>query len=164
MKHVGIYLDIANLFYSARAKYGGAYKLDYAKYMTFVQDLGNIVTARAYGSQMDHEADSFIGRLSELGITPIYEKTKAIKLRDGTVKHKFCWSVGIAVEVIRDMPGIDLVVLGSGNGDMIPLVKYLMENRKQVLILACSISKDLAAIEGLTICEIPKSMFEVGRG
>jgi uncharacterized LabA/DUF88 family protein len=162
-KTIGVYIDVANLYYSAKTKYGEEYKLDYAAYMKFIKDLGTVLTARAYGSQVADEAAKFLERLAEIGIQPVYEKTKVVKSRDGKVKYKFCWSVGITVEMIRDMPGLDMLVLGSGNGDMIPLIKYLVENGKHVLILACSISRDVLALEGpkVTICEIPKSMFEV---
>jgi uncharacterized protein (TIGR00288 family) len=35
------------------------------------------------------------------------------------------WDVGMAVDAIRMMPSLDVVILVTGDGDFIPLVNYL---------------------------------------
>ena len=45
-------------------------------------------------------------------------------------------NVGIVIDAIRTSPGLDVIVLCSGDGDFIPLVEYLKNQGKRVEVLA----------------------------
>ena len=46
------------------------------------------------------------------------------------------WDVGIAVDAIRLLPLLDVIVLISGDGDFCPLVEYLKNEGRQVEVMA----------------------------
>ena len=53
---------------------------------------------------------------------------------DGTKKAD--WDVGIVIDAIRTASSLDVIVLGSGDGDFIPLVEYLKNQGKRVEVMA----------------------------
>ncbi len=46
------------------------------------------------------------------------------------------WDVGMAVDAIKTSPGVDAIVLVSGDGDFVPLVEYLQNHGKRVEVIA----------------------------
>jgi uncharacterized LabA/DUF88 family protein len=149
MKKIGIFLDISNLYYSVKNKYNR--KIDYKKYWEFVEDLGEIQQAIAYGASMDGQARNFIHALRKIGFLTKFKQPKMQKAN---------WDVGIAVDAINMIGKLDLVVLGSADGDFAPLTEYLRLNGVDVIILACNISKELRNLCTRYI-EIPESLLEV---
>ena len=156
-KRVGIFMDVANLYGTIGARYGSR-KLDYKAYYTYASDFGDVVMSNAYGSQMKDEATGFINCLKDIGFHPIYKKIKCYH-NDDHIKHKADWDVGIAIDIIKAIANLDMVILGSADGDFQPLTKFILEQGKQVLVLACGISKDLRETCTEAI-EIPESMLE----
>lgn len=157
MKRVGVFVDLSNLYYSLGNKTKNK-KLDYSKYLEFVRDFGEIVILNAYGAQMDNQAESFIRRLKDLGFNTYYKNPKTY-LNDMRIKRKADWDVGIALDVYDSIDQLDIIILGTADGDMIPLVERLIKMGKEVIILAAAISKGLKDIATLTI-EIPESFLE----
>ena len=156
-KRIGMFMDIANLYGTIGVKYGSR-KLDYKAYYRYVEDLGDIVMANAYGSQMNNEAAGFINCLKLIGYHPVYKRIKSYQNENHT-KHKADWDVGIAIDIVKAIANLDMVILGSADGDFQPLTKWILEQGKQVIILACGISKDLRETCTEAI-EIPESMLE----
>jgi len=157
MKRIGLFVDVSNLYKCLRLKYQDK-KLDYEKYMTYIKDLGEIIIANAYGAQLNEEAKSFINCLKILGFTPKYKKLKEYINREG-VTHKANWDVGITVDIVKAVGNLDIIILGSADGDFVPLVSWIQEQGKTVIILACGISRELKDICSQAI-EIPESMIE----
>lgn len=156
-RKIGLFVDISNVYYCVGKKYDGR-KVNYYAYMEYVQSLGNITKAYAYGSQMGSEATKFIGRLEHIGFTARYKKPKTYHGPD-EFRRKADWDVGIAVDMISMINEYDTVLLASADGDMVPAVKFLIDRQKKVIVLACGISKDLRY--AATDCiEIPESMLE----
>ena len=46
------------------------------------------------------------------------------------------WDVGITVDAIKSAPGVDVIVLVSGDGDFIQLVEYLKNQGKRAEVIA----------------------------
>ena len=46
------------------------------------------------------------------------------------------WDVGIVVDAIRTSPGLDVIVLCSGDGDFISLAEYLKNQGKRIEVMA----------------------------
>ena len=57
-------MDVSNLYYSTVNKFDGK-KLDYKAYLKYIEDLGKIKTAIAFGAQMNKEANGFITYLKK---------------------------------------------------------------------------------------------------
>jgi len=46
------------------------------------------------------------------------------------------WDMGIAADMVRLMPYLDVVVLGSGDGDFVEILEVLMERGIRVEVIA----------------------------
>jgi uncharacterized LabA/DUF88 family protein len=157
MKRIGIFADVSNLYYCIGMKYPER-KLDYAAYMKYVQELGELTIAYAYGAQLENEASGFIHCLKATGYTPKYKTPKTYK-SEGKIKRKADWDVGIAMDIVQTIDRLDIVVLGSADGDLCPAVDWAQRHGATVVILACGISRDLRDLADQAI-EIPESLLE----
>lgn len=157
-KRIGIYMDVSNLYYSVLAKFGKR-KLDYKKFLNYVKDLGDVVVANAYGAQMNAEAKPFISCLRQIGYVPRYKQLKVFTNAGQAPKYKANWDIGITVDIIKALPNLDVIVLGSADGDFQPLADLVMGQGKSVIVIACNISRDLRDTCAQAI-EIPESLIE----
>jgi uncharacterized LabA/DUF88 family protein len=119
-QRVGIFLDVQNMFYSAKYKYRG--KIDYHKLMVLISGERKVIRAMAYlVTTPEIDQSAFINLLEELGIEV---KVKELKLRpDGTAKGD--WDMGIAIDSISLCDKLDVIALVSGDGDFTALVEML---------------------------------------
>lgn len=148
---LGVFLDLSNLYYQAKRKYGG--KIDFAELKSFISDLGDIKILNAYGSQRQNEANKFIKYLESCGYNPVYKATKEIEKG----KYKANWDVGITVDIIRNEQNFDTLILGTSDSDYAPLIKYLKEANNKVYIIGIDISGSLK-MEADDYLNIPSSV------
>ena len=156
-KKIGIFCDVSNLYYCIATKYNNR-KLDYNKYYNYIQDFGDIIMAFAYGAQIKGQASKFLYALKQIGFQPKYRSPKAYH-DNGTVRKKADCDLQIAVDIIENLDAIDLLVLGSADGDFKPIIKLAIKQNVKVLVIACKISKDLKDVADEFI-EIPESLLE----
>ncbi len=139
-QRVGVFVDIQNMYYSARAIHNQ--KVNFKKVLEHSVGGRQLVRALAYGitTEEAHEED-FHGALAEQGFEV---KTKPLQSFVGGQK-KGDWDVGIAVDILRLEPKIDVTVLVSGDGDFVPLVEFAKEKglRVEVVSFAESTSQAL---------------------
>ena len=146
MKKIGLYIDVSNLYYCIYNNMKS--KLNYSKLLEFITPLGDIVIAKAYGAQVKDEAEPFIKRLKELSFETFYKVP---------VHGKADWDVGISVDIIKDLKDVDMVILATADGDMVPLAKYVLSLDKEIVVIGSNISKELQHNVTKHI-EIPRSM------
>lgn len=141
---VGIFVDDANLSASARRDLGS--RLDYAAVLEAITDGRPRAAAIAFivdapeTTREKHAAfaNSLRGQGWEL-------REKRAKVRhDGS--RKADWDMGMAMEILEHLDDVDVVVIGSGDGDFIPLVKRLKRAGKRVEVAAFRASTDVALI------------------
>ncbi len=143
-KRVGIFVDDANLSASARRDLGS--KLDHRELLRSLIDGREKVVAIAYvvdspdTPRARHEA--FVRSLREQG-WEVREKRARVR-HDGS--RKADWDMGIAMEILDAVDDVDVVVIGSGDGDFVPLVKRLKRLHKRVEVAAFRASTDEALI------------------
>lgn len=120
-QRVGIFIDIQNLYHSAKNLYGG--RVNYGELIKHLVGDRRLVRALAYVVKSDPETgeDSFFEALEKAGIEL---RVKDIQVFASGVK-KADWDVGMAVDAIRMASALDVVILVSGDGDFLPLVNYL---------------------------------------
>jgi len=159
-KRIGVFVDVSNLYYCISKKFDKR-KLDYRKYMKFIQDFGSISHAIAYGAQLKNEAVGFIHCLKQIGFEPKYKSPKDYHNKDN-FKRKADWDVGIAIDVVRMIDHLDMVILGTADGDLTPLVEWVKERGVEIVVLSCGISRELKDVANKYI-EIPESMLEDAR-
>jgi len=155
-KQIAVFADVSNLFYSLKSKFGGR-KLDYKKFMDFIASFGEIKVAKAYGAQNKNEAQNFIYSLKKLGFETEWKKTKTY-INKTSFNRKADWDVGMAVDMIIQSTRVDMMFLGSADGDMLPAIKYVKQMGVEVVVLASGISRELA--EEIETIEIAKSLLE----
>lgn len=118
-QRVGVFIDIQNMYYSARALY--SQKVNFKGVLDGAVAGRQLVRAIAYGitTEEAHEGE-FHGALAGQGFEV---KTKPLQTFVGGQK-KGDWDVGIAMDILRLEPKIDVAVLVSGDGDFVPLVEF----------------------------------------
>ena len=146
MNRVGLYVDVSNLYYCVSKKFVGK-KIDYSKYLETVEnkipDKSSFTEIHAYGTKIEDEARAFIRRLNSLGFTTKFVRT--------TRTRSTSLNVNIAMDIMRVIDELDIIILGSANREMIPLVNYLKEHGKIVYIVACGICNELRNITNIPL-------------
>jgi len=156
-KRVGVFCDISNLYYCIGKKFN-LQKLNYTSYIDFLADLGDIQVCNAYGAQMDGEATNFIRALKQIGFTCFFKEPKQW-INNGKVKRKADHDVTIAMDVVDCIDRLDIVVLGTADSDLAPVVHWAMKRGVKVVVFACGIAKELK--ECATQCiEVLESQLE----
>ena len=130
-QRVVVLIDVQNLYHSAKNLYQA--RVDFDEVLKKAIAGRKFIRAFAYVVRTKTgEEKAFFEALIKLGI-----ETKVRDLQEfygGTKKAD--WDVGIVIDAIRTAPGVDVVVLCSGDGDFIPLVEYLKNQGKRVEIIA----------------------------
>jgi uncharacterized LabA/DUF88 family protein len=126
-QRVGVFIDTQNVYHSARNLYKarvnfGAVLKDALAGRKLVRAVAYVITTEA------GDEKNFFEALTKLGIET---KTKDLQVFAGGAK-KGDWDVGLAVDAIKMSSKLDAVILVSGDGDFIPLVKYLQMDGTQV--------------------------------
>ncbi len=142
MKKIGIYCDLSNLYYCIRSRYAGK-KVDFAKFMTFCEGYGTVTIAKAYGAQIGGQADRFIEALNKIGFETFYKTPKTYNKGSKLQQSKADHDITITIDVIKDLDKIDMFILATADGDFAPLVHYLLELGKEVVIIGAGISHEL---------------------
>ena len=155
-QRVGVFIDTQNLYHSARNLYKarvnfGAVLKDAVAGRALVRAVAYVITTEA------GDEKNFFEALEKLGIET---KTKDLQVFSSGTK-KGDWDVGLTVDVMKMANRLDTVVIVSGDGDFIPLVKYLQHHtgtQVEVVSFGKSTSGKLreAADDFLDLSENPK--------
>ncbi len=119
-QRVGVFVDIQNLYYSARVLYGK--KVNFKNVLAEAVAGRKLIRAIAYGVKtVEGLEEKFFDALEVQGFEV---KTKDLQIFPGGAK-KGDWDVGIAVDAIKMSKNLDVIVLISGDGDYIPMIDYI---------------------------------------
>ncbi|MDP3947891.1 MAG: NYN domain-containing protein [bacterium] len=147
-QRVGIFIDIQNLYHSAKNLYGA--RVNYNELIKALLAGRNLIRATGYvvksegvegatppspapvrrdsvgddphgGARIASSEAAFFEALEKEGIEL---RMKDLQVYAGGMK-KADWDVGMAVDAIRMGSALDVVILVTGDGDFIPLVEYL---------------------------------------
>ena len=77
----------------------------------------------------------FYMRLQSFGYELYLKPVKLYNQEDGTTKRKANCDVDMAFHLMKEKDNFERVVVLSGDGDFLPVLKYLRENNKKVLML-----------------------------
>ena len=130
-QRVGIFIDVQNLYHSARNFYHS--RVDFREVLKVAVGDRTLIRAFAYVVRTKTgEEKPFFTALTKLGI-----ETRVRDLQEffGGLK-KADWDVGITVDAIRIAPSVDTIVLASGDGDFLQLIDYLKNQGKRVEVIA----------------------------
>jgi len=153
-------MDVSNLYYCIGKKFPQR-KLDYRKYLKFVKDLGEPMVCIAYGAQLSGQANGFIYCLRQIGFTTKFKTPKSYTNKEDNyaLKRKADCDVDITVDIVNTIDRLDMIILGSADGDMLPIVEWAQGKGVEVIVIASGISKDLKD-KATKYIEIPESFLE----
>jgi uncharacterized LabA/DUF88 family protein len=120
-QRIGVFVDVQNMYYSARSMYKA--KVNFAQLLKTAVSGRELIRAIAYVIKTDvvKEEKNFFDALENIGFEV---NAKDLQVFYGGQK-KGDWDVGIAMDMIELAPKLDAVVLVSGDGDFVPLVRHL---------------------------------------
>jgi len=128
---VGIFVDVQNMFYSAKNLYHG--RLDFEKFLNLALQERKLVRATAYIVKTPEiDQSKFINLLKNNEYV-----VKTLDLKTGMNGYaKGNWDVGIVMDIFELADKVDVIALASGDGDFVPLVKYLQKRGIRVEVYA----------------------------
>lgn len=130
-QRVAVLIDVQNMYHSAKNLHKA--RVNFGEILKEAIADRKLIRAFAYVVRTKTgEEKHFFEALEKLGIE--------MRVRDlqefyGGAK-KADWDVGITIDAVRITPGVDTVVLVSGDGDFIQLVEYLKNQGKRAEIMA----------------------------
>ena len=120
-QRVGIFIDIQNLYHSAKHLYGA--RVNFAELIKSLEGNRKLIRAIGYVVKSDtSEAEAAF--FEALGKSGLELRIKDLQVFAGGAK-KADWDVGMAVDAIRMASFLDVIILVTGDGDFVPLVDYL---------------------------------------
>jgi len=123
-QRIGIFVDAANMYHSAKNLYKA--NVNFGNILKTAAAKRQLIRATAYVIRSkSKEEKSFFEALDKAGFEV---KKKDLQIFAGGEK-KADWDVGIAMDAIKMADKLDVIVLVSGDGDYVPLVRYLQENK-----------------------------------
>jgi len=78
----------------------------------------------------------FYSKLKKFGYELYLKPVKMYDQDDGTTKRKANCDVDMAFYLMKEKGNFDKVIILSGDGDFLPVLKYLRNQQKEVIILA----------------------------
>src|ERR1700722_15413811 len=155
-QRVGVFIDTQNLYHSAKNIYHA--RVNFGNVLKDAVGDRRLVRARAYAVTTESgEEKAFFEALEKVGIEM---RLKDLQVFAGGAK-KADWDVGLAVDAITASPKLDTVIIFSGDGDFVPLVRYLQNHggcQVEVVSFGRSTSQKLreAADDFLDLDEEPR--------
>ena len=168
-QRVGIFIDVQNLYHSAKNLYRGG-RVNYGELMKHLVGDRQLIRALAYvvrseipggehggTDRLPSGEGAFFEALHKSGLDL---RSKDLQtFGDGTKKGD--WDVGLAVDAIRMSNHLDVIVLVTGDGDFIPLVEYLRWGMGRIVEVAafkrsCSMKLQESVDRFINVEDIPR--------
>ena len=134
---VALFVDTQNLYYAARDGYDAT--VDYGRLLELALRGRQLASATAYVVERegDSSAFGFVTKLSALGYRVRRLSVRIHRADDGgRPVMEGDWDMGIAADMVRALPYVDVLVLGSGDGDFVPILELAQQRGKRVEVLA----------------------------
>ncbi len=123
-QRIGVFVDTQNMYWSAKNLYQS--NVNFKEILKTAIAGRKLIRAIAYVIESkSREEAGFFGALDKQGFEV---KSKNLQVFLSGVK-KADWDVGIAVDAVKLADKLDSIILVCGDGDFIPLVQYLKENK-----------------------------------
>ncbi|WP_412028416.1 NYN domain-containing protein [Deinococcus yunweiensis] len=134
---VGVFIDTQNLYHSARDLLERT--VNFETILKAATRDRELVHAISYTVEREGEATArpFIYKLSTLGFKVRRMNLTLHHVTDGGKPiYEGNWDMGIVADMIRMMDSMDIIVLGSGDGDFTDIVEVLQERGKRVEVIS----------------------------
>lgn len=134
LKRVGVFVDAQNLYYAAKEEFKG--KLDYKALLDkIVKGSGkeDRFLAGAYAYLVENpekDQTKFKNLLESFGFQVKFREL--LERSDGSKKGN--WDLGLTIDIIQTISRFDVVIIVSGDGDFVDLIKYLKKQHDEVKV------------------------------
>lgn len=159
-RRVAVFIDVQNMYYSARNIYGA--KVNFGNIVKAAVGDQQLVRAMAYTiSTKSGDEKPFFEALQNLGIDL---RTKELLEYDSGHK-KGDWDVGITIDVVRMLDMVDVVVMVSGDGDYCALAEYVKNRGRMFHVMSFRESTSSMLVEAAdeyTNMSMDKKKFLIG--
>ena len=154
-QRVGIFLDVQNLYHSAKNLYDS--RVNFEAVVKNIVSGRTLIRAIAYVIRTETgEEISFLDALVNMGIET---KSKDLQIFSDSAK-KADWDVGLAIDMVSLAPKLDVVALVSGDGDFVPALDYIKKFGCQTEVIAfgktCSQRLEEVSDDFIDLCASPK--------
>ncbi len=123
-QRVGILVDVSNMYHSAKNLFNR--KVNFKEILSKAVAGRKLIRATAYAIRTENKDElPFTEALEQQGFEV---KMKDLQIFAGGAK-KADWDVGIAIDAIKLADKLDVIIIVSGDGDYLPLVSYLQNNK-----------------------------------
>ena len=123
-QRVGILVDVSNMYHSAKNLYNR--KTNFKEILAKAVAGRKLIRATAYAIKTETEEETpFFEALVQQGFEVRIKDLQIFP--DGSKKAD--WDVGLAIDAIKISEKMDVIVIVSGDGDYLPLVSYLQDNK-----------------------------------
>lgn len=123
-QRVGVLVDVSNTYHSAKNLFGK--KVNFQEILKQAVAGRKLIRATAYAVRTETEEENpFFEALSQQGFEV---RMKDLQIFAGGAK-KADWDVGLAIDAIKLADKLDVLIIVSGDGDYLPLVSYLQNNK-----------------------------------
>lgn len=130
-QRVGIFVDVQNMYYSARNLFGA--RVNFGEILNRAVAGRQLIRATAYVVKSETgEEIKFFEALDKQGFEL---KMKDLQVFAGGAK-KGDWDVGLTIDAVSMSSKLDVVILVTGDGDFVPLIKYLQFLGQRVEVIA----------------------------
>lgn len=134
---VGVFIDTQNLYHSARDLHERT--VNFESLLRYATKDRYLVHATAYVVERDgdNSAWPFIYKLSTLGYRVRRMTLHLHHVNDqGKPIWECNWDMGIVADMTRVAEHLDIIVLGSGDGDFVDMLEVFQEQGKRVEVIA----------------------------
>lgn len=139
--NAALFVDVNNLYFTVGKKAPGK-KVDYKKYLEWAKTHANVSRAFAYVFQAEREAIHFITCLRKLG----YETRCKAPRTVGEKFKKMDYNVSICMDVVRMIPKVDAILLGTSDPEIVPLIQWVKDQGVQTIILSSLIPQEIKEV------------------
>lgn len=130
-QRVAVFLDVQNMYHSARNLHNA--RVNFKAVVDAAVAGRKLIRSFAYVVRTKTgEEKAFFEALIKEGIET---RVKDLQEFFGGAK-KADWDVGLAIDAVRTADIVDTIVIGSGDGDFLPLLDYLKGRGRRVEVIA----------------------------
>ena len=130
-QRVGVFVDVQNMYYSARALYDQ--RVDFGEILKEAVGDRQLIRAFAYVIEAGKDEEGkFFTALEDRGYT--LRSKELLRFHGGNEKGD--WDIGMAIDMIKLADKLDAVVLVSGDGDFADVLYYLKSKGVQCEVMA----------------------------
>ncbi len=140
---ISVFIDTSDLYFCFKKRFPNEKKLDYTKYLKFIRDnysyINNVpqeIRVFAYGYDFDNRTKDFITMLEHIGCIVRFPRppSNVGRAHLGTL---------IAIDVMSMKDKSILMVFGSSDPSLLPLIAEVREEGVQCVVYACGIPAEL---------------------